>query len=124
MAVVMICRSQKRNQSAKWVTPFRPGLTSQSCWHILKHMPTNLPEAIMQPERHVRLFRNGRSQAIRIPKEFELEGNEAIIHKDGNRLIIEPLKKKSLRALLAGWRPLADGLPEIDDPPVETEEIF
>ena len=39
----------------------------------------------MQSARHVRLFRNGRSQAIRIPKEFELEGNEAIIHKDGNR---------------------------------------
>ena len=78
----------------------------------------------MQPRRHVRLFRNGRSQAIRIPKEFELEGNEAIIHKDGSRLIIEPIKKKSLRALLASWKPLSDGLPEIDDPPVETEEIF
>ena len=78
----------------------------------------------MQSERHVRLFRNGRSQAIRIPKEFELEGNEAIIRKDGNRLIIEPVKKTSLRALLASWEPLADGLPEIDDPPVETEEIF
>ena len=79
---------------------------------------------MMQAERHVRLFRNGRSQAIRIPKEFELEGNEAIIRKDGNRLIIEPLKKKSLRALLASWEPLADGLPGIDDPPVETKEIF
>lgn len=78
----------------------------------------------MQPGRHVRLFRNGRSQAIRIPKDFELEGDEAIIHKDGSRLIIEPVKKKSLRALLASWEPLSDGLPEIDDPPVEKEEIF
>ena len=78
----------------------------------------------MQTERHARLFRNGRSQAIRIPKEFELEGNEAIIHKDGSRLIIEPIKKKSLRALLASWEPLSEGLPEIDDPPVEAEEIF
>ena len=78
----------------------------------------------MQTERHARLFRNGRSQAIRIPKEFELEGDEAIIHKDGSRLIIEPIKKKSLCALLASWKPLSDGLPKIDDPPVETEEIF
>jgi len=36
-----------------------------------------------QSERHVRLFRNGRNQALRIPREFELEGNEAIIHKGG-----------------------------------------
>ncbi len=78
----------------------------------------------MQTERHIRLFRNGRSQAIRIPKEFELEGSEVIIRKDGDRLIIEPVKKISLRALLAGWQPLADELPEIEDPPVEAEEIF
>lgn len=78
----------------------------------------------MQTDRHVHLFRNGRSQAIRIPKEFELEGSEAIIRKEGDRLIIEPVKKKSLRALLAGWQPLADNLPEIEDPPIEAEEFF
>ena len=78
----------------------------------------------MQTDRHVHLFRNGRSQAIRIPKEFELEGSEAIIRKEGDRLIIEPVKKKSLRALLAGWQPLADNLPEIEDPPIEAEDFF
>jgi antitoxin VapB len=78
----------------------------------------------MQTERHVHLFRNGRSQALRIPKEFELEGDEAIIRKDGDRLIIEPVKKTSLRSLLASWQPLADNLPEIKDPPIEAEEIF
>jgi len=78
----------------------------------------------MQSERHVRFFRNGRSQAIGIPKEFELEGNEAIICKDGNRLIIEPVKKTKIRALLAGWKPLADELSEIKDPPIEAEEFF
>ena len=55
----------------------------------------------MQADRHVHLFRNGRSQAIRIPKEFELEGDEAIIRKDGDRLIVEPVKKTSLSAMLA-----------------------
>ena len=35
----------------------------------------------MGEERHVRLFRNGRSQAVRIPREFELPGNEATIRK-------------------------------------------
>jgi antitoxin VapB len=92
---------------------------------MLNHMPLFLDEVTkMQTERHVHLFRNGRSQAIRIPKEFELEGNEAIIRKDGDRLIIEPVKKRSLRALLVSWQPLADNLPEIKDPPIEAEEIF
>ncbi len=35
-----------------------------------------------QTERHVRLFRNGRNQAVRIPREFELEGEEAIMRKE------------------------------------------
>ena len=78
----------------------------------------------MQAERHVRLFRNGRNQALRIPKEFELEGNEAVIHKEGNRLIIEPVKKPRLLALLTGWEPMDDGLPEINDPHIEAEDIF
>jgi antitoxin VapB len=78
----------------------------------------------MQAERHVRLFRNGRNQALRIPKEFELEGNEAIIHKDGNRLIIEPIKKTSLLDLLAHWEPLDEDFPDIPDPRIEAEDIF
>ena len=44
-----------------------------------------------QRERHVRLFRNGRNQALRIPREFELEGDEAIVRKEGDRLIVEPV---------------------------------
>ena len=38
-------------------------------------------EITMNSERHVSLFRNGRNQAVRIPREFELEGTEAIIRK-------------------------------------------
>ena len=50
-------------------------------------MPT-IKEDSMQTERHVRLFRNGRNQAVRIPRDFEIDGNEAIIRKDGKRLIL------------------------------------
>ncbi len=72
------------------------------------------------PARKVSLFRNGRSQALRIPKEFELPGTEATIVKDGNRLIIEALpQKKTLNQLLASWEPLDVEFPEIDDPPPE-----
>ena len=34
-------------------------------------------------ERHVKLFKNGRNQAVRIPREFELPGEDAIIRKEG-----------------------------------------
>lgn len=45
-------------------------------------------EVRMAPERHVKLFKNGRNQAVRIPREFELPGEDAIIRKEGDRLII------------------------------------
>jgi antitoxin VapB len=72
-------------------------------------------------ERHVRLFRNGRNQALRIPREFELEGDEALIHKEGDRLIVEPIRKGKLLALLASLQPLTEPFPDIDDdlPPVD-----
>ena len=66
-------------------------------------------------ERHVRLFRNGRNQAIRIPREFELEGDEALIHKEGDRLIVEPIRKGRLLALLASLDPLTEPFPDIDE---------
>jgi antitoxin VapB len=43
----------------------------------------------MIEERHVRLFRNGRNQALRIPRDFELPGRAATLRKEGSRLIIE-----------------------------------
>jgi len=68
----------------------------------------------MQTERHARLFRNGSNQAIRIPREFEIEGNEVIIRKEGNRLIVEPLGKKGLLTVLAELKPLEEALPDVD----------
>ena len=79
----------------------------------------------MQTERLVKLFRNGRNQALRIPREFELEGNEAIIRKEGNRLIIEPVAKKNrLLELLKTLEPIDEAFPEIDDLPVPDYDIF
>jgi len=79
----------------------------------------------MQTERHVRLFRNGRNQAVRIPRDFEIDGNEAIIRKDGKRLIIEPVSAKNrLVELLKTLEPIKEEFPEMEDPPVEDEEIF
>ena len=61
----------------------------------------------MPEQRHVRLFRNGRNQAVRIPVEFELPGDEAIMHRDGDRLVIEPMRKQ-LVALLKTKKPLEE----------------
>jgi len=68
-------------------------------------------------ERHVKLFKNGRNQAVRIPREFELPGEDAIMRKDGDRLIIEPVPPKSLLAILATLRPIDEALPPIVDQP-------
>ncbi|MFO7685002.1 MAG: AbrB/MazE/SpoVT family DNA-binding domain-containing protein [Desulfobacterales bacterium] len=79
----------------------------------------------MQSERHVRLFRNGRNQAVRIPREFEMDGNEAIIRKEGNRLILEPIGiNNRLLKLLKTLEPIKDEFPEIEDPSLDDEEIF
>ncbi len=39
-----------------------------------------------------KLFRNGNSQAVRLPKEFRIPGNEVRIYKKGKQIIIEPLE--------------------------------
>jgi len=75
--------------------------------------------------RHARLFRNGRNQALRIPREFELPGDEVIIYRDDSRLIIEPIPQKpSLAELLARLEPLNEDFPASEDPPVLPEDIF
>ena len=55
----------------------------------------------MNTGRHVRLFRNGRNQALRIPREYELDAEEAIIRREDDRLVIEPVRKQGLLATLA-----------------------
>jgi len=77
----------------------------------------------MHSERQVSLFRNGRNQAIRIPKEFELEGNKAIIHREGNRLIIEPLKKPGLLDILMEMEPITEQFPDVDTDLKQLDDI-
>ena len=80
---------------------------------------------LANPEsRQIRLLRDDHVQALHIPPEFELPGTEAIITRDGNRLIIEPVQKMGLAALLDSWGPLDDDIPEIDDPPLPPKDIF
>ena len=74
--------------------------------------------------RKVSLFRNGRSQAMRIPKEFELPGTEATIRKEDGKLIVESLEREDgLIALLKRSEPIDEEWPEIDDPLPEPFEL-
>jgi antitoxin VapB len=68
-------------------------------------------------ERHVKLFKNGRSQAVRIPREFELPGTDAVMRKEGDRLIIEPAPPTSLLSVLERLQPIHEDFGTIDDPP-------
>jgi antitoxin VapB len=79
-------------------------------------------------ERHVKLFRNGRNQAVRIPREFELPGTDAIMRKEGDRLVLELAPKHSIDRLLAALATLEDlpedeQLPEIEDLPPEPFDL-
>ena len=77
----------------------------------------------METARRAAVFRNGRNQAVRIPREFELPGREVMIHREGGRLVLEPVpEKKGLLEVLRALKPvpLDEQLP--DDVPDEPPE--
>ena len=67
--------------------------------------------------REAKLFRNNKSQAVRIPADFELPGDRVMIHREGNRLVIEPAPNKNLLDVLARLKPLGpdDQFPDVDE---------
>lgn len=77
----------------------------------------------MNTERHVRLFRNGSNQALRIPRDLELPGHDATLRKEGSRLIVEPVAGPSLLAVLAKLKPLDEPFPSIPRPAAEPVEL-
>ena len=78
---------------------------------MLRHMPSKRRTAIQV--QHVKIFRNGRNQAVRIPREFELPGHDAIMRKDGERIIIEPAPPSSLLDVLDKLSPINEKFPRI-----------
>lgn len=75
-----------------------------------------------------KLFKHGRSQAVRLPKEFRFEGTEVRVSRVGDKVILEPMEKppfdveawrERLRALGA-----ADFLPEgrPEQPPMPVDD--
>jgi antitoxin VapB len=68
----------------------------------------------MQSEQLIQLQRVGSQQTISIPREFELDSDKALIRKEGNRLIIEPVNASSLLAILMALEPIEDSFPDVD----------
>lgn len=77
----------------------------------------------MDAGRPVKLFRNGRNQAVRIPVEFELPGSDAIIRKDGERLIIEPSRPSGLLEWLSSIEPWDEPFPDVDEGQLPLEDV-
>lgn len=77
------------------------------------------PYAIETSGRAVKLFRNGANQAVRIPKEFELPGVDAMIRREGDRLIIEPVRPRYEKGTAAALAAALDEVAQLgpcDDP--------
>lgn len=79
---------------------------------MFRPMPSRSSSAAV---RRVRLFRNGRNQAVRIPREFELPGEDAVMRKEGDSLIIEPTAPRSLLAVLRTLEPIDETFPSIEE---------
>lgn len=103
----------------------------------LPKLPVAAEPAVTYPAetlpRHVRLFRNGANQAVRIPRELELPGNEATIRKVGNTLVIEPVleapAKGTVAALLLALEEIralgfyTDEFPDVDEGLLPLDDI-
>ena len=88
-------------------------------------MPNRSASTRPEGPRRAKLFRNGRNQALRIPRELEFPGDEVILYKEDDRLIVEPVaRRRSLAEILPGLTPLSEDLPETPDPPVRPEDVF
>jgi antitoxin VapB len=62
---------------------------------------------------------SGRSQAVRLPKEFRFDCDEVLVERDGMRLILTP-RPRSWREYVASAPPLSDDFPgKIEDKPPE-----
>lgn len=61
-----------------------------------------------------KLFQNGQSQAVRLPKEFRFEGDEVIIKRSGNTVVLIPANHS--------WDVLAESLNKFSDDFMTTRE--
>lgn len=71
-----------------------------------------------------KLFQNGRSQAVRLPKEFRFEGKEVFIRKEGANVILSAKPDSWKDFFLSKERPSDDFMKDREQPDVEERDIF
>jgi antitoxin VapB len=60
---------------------------SSNPWHILTYMPVSTEQKM---QRKAKIFMNNRSQAVRLPKEFQFRTQEVFIRKEGSEVVLSP----------------------------------
>ena len=79
-----------------------------------------------------KIFKHGRSQAVRLPKEFRLPGKEVRVRRIGRAVLLEPLERdrETMEAIFAeidrhgGADFLPEGRPEQPPMPIDKRKYF
>lgn len=77
----------------------------------------------MSAERKIKIVRLGDRQTFQLPPEFELPGEEVVLLREGDDIILRPVKSLSLIEYLDTLEPLDEEFPEIEDLPIDDVEI-
>ena len=72
---------------------------------------------------HISLLANGKNQVLTIPQEFALPNTEVLLRKEGNRLIIEPIRPGSLLSLLTTLEEITEDFPNVDEQLLPLDDI-
>lgn len=71
-----------------------------------------------------KLFKNGSSQAVRLPKDFRFEGEEVMIYREGDRVILQPKHSDWDNFFFSEKRVSDDFMDDRGDTPPQTRELF
>ena len=71
-----------------------------------------------------KIFQNGRSQAIRLPKEFRFEGKEVYIRKVGQKVILSAKPESWKDFFFSGTKPSPDFMKSREQLELEERDIF
>ena len=91
-------------------------------WHILMYMPKQSAHPERPTQRKAKVFMNNRSQAVRLPKEFQFSTQEVFIRKKGNEVVLSP-RPFDWTSYLAEGPVASSGFMEgVEDLPVQERE--
>lgn len=69
------------------------------------------------PQPVAKLFMHGRSQAVRLPKEFRFEGSEVFVRRQGDEVVLSSRPRASIQSLIDALEAFEPGLPIVREQP-------